>query len=351
MRISMQPVDTILIVTAYNAEAFLEALFESLRRQSYQGFQLVFVDDASTDATLALAQRLGSFLGDRMQILHNAKNLGLVGARNAGLDWAAQHPTKYLGFLDADDWFEDDYLLDLYTMAEATQVGLCVAGIVRYDDASQRTLASEMIRIEPFLYEDASTCDDVAIINPCSYAKLFRFDTLHQLRFRDVLRSEDTCYLFDALPLLGGIAFTNKALYHYRVHRSSLSASVGSAQHESMHACFADMLPSFNEATRAPYKDQFETQIFIHSSLGMILRRVEQGEVASLLAEDELRWLDEHIPSWRSNPFLNGHNYKALFPKFLALQACAELYKSNAAQVFVYGYKAFQMLFGKEVRA
>ena len=339
-----------LIAAAYNATAYLERFFASLNAQTCSDFRLVFVDDCSTDGTYELAARLGEGLGTRFQLIRHQQHAGLVGVRNTGLDYAAAHPSTYVSFLDVDDWFDPEYLEDLLSCAVDTKADLVVAGIRRVDEEAKRVLAHEMVHIPHCFYADSSTCDELAFINPCSYAKLYRFEAVRDVRFKSIARSEDTCYLFEALPQLKRVAFTNRALYSYCVHEDSLSGSFSEATHESMHQVFAHMLAGYGGEEHAAYRQMFEVQVFIRSSVGGLLRRSWAGERAQNVACEERAWLDCAMPSWRTNPYLARGGVRASSWKRRALKVCAFLYKVNAAPLFVHAYNLRMRITGTDVR-
>ena len=90
-----------IIVPAHNAEKYLAETVRSLTDQTYRNLEIIIVDDASTDGTLALAHKLAE--GDeRIVVIHNETNKMRAGALNAGID--AGHGA-YIGFLDADDLY------------------------------------------------------------------------------------------------------------------------------------------------------------------------------------------------------------------------------------------------------
>ena len=338
-----------LIAAAYNSAGILPRFFAALAAQTCQDFELVFVDDGSTDDTFEAAQGLGQVFGARMHLVRNARNLGLSATRNVGLEYAASHPNAYISFLDVDDLFDEHYLQDLLSTALDTRAGLTIGGIRRIDGASGRVLATEMVHAPQAFYPEAARCFELAFVNPCSYAKLFRFDRIRAVRYRDIARSEDTCYLFEALPLLGSVAFTGEVHYSYRVHGASLTSAFDAAVHDSMHRVFARVLPTFDSGGHAAFRDMFETQVFIHSSIGGVLRRAQAGAKAREVASAELRWLDAAMPSWRTNPYLSVGGY-ASSAKHRGPALCAALYKMGAASLFVVGYNLLARLAGKEVR-
>jgi len=91
--------DLVTIVTpAYNAAAYLPATIQSILSQSYPHWELLIIDDCSTDATVKVAT---TFLGDkRIRLLRQSSNQGAISARNRGISEARG---RYVAFLDSDD--------------------------------------------------------------------------------------------------------------------------------------------------------------------------------------------------------------------------------------------------------
>lgn len=346
------PIDISIVVTVYNVAKYLDEFFDSIIAQTYKGFVLVMVDDCATDNSHEVAERRGRELGERFVLLQNPHNMGLSGARNTGLDWVEQHPTEYVTFLDPDDWIEDNYLEDLHTAAKQFGVDLSIAGMIRYEDGTDHIISREMVNYSDEVFPDSSLCDDLAFINPCVVAKLFKFEELKTLRFRPIKRSEDTCYLFEALPHLRSIKFTNNPLYHYRIRRDSLSGAMGEDKYHSMHDEFAKLLPQFSNESHEPYREMFETQVFIRSSVGGVTR-IAFGKMsrAFTLAKGEKEWLDSAMPTWRKNKYLSFGKWKSKTKKQLAIKVCASMYKANIFVIFIFIYYFVSNILKKEVRA
>lgn len=85
------------IVTGYNSAPTIVQAIESVRAQTVGDFELIFVDDASTDNTVALVE---SIADPRIRIIRNSKNRGIGGAKNVGIKAAR---ADYIAFLDSDD--------------------------------------------------------------------------------------------------------------------------------------------------------------------------------------------------------------------------------------------------------
>lgn len=95
------------IIPAYNAEKYIEETVDSVLKQSYQNFEIIIVNDGSTDLTKDILDRLAK--KDSRIIVFHKENSGVSNSRNVGISLSKG---EYLAFLDADDyWLEDNLLL------------------------------------------------------------------------------------------------------------------------------------------------------------------------------------------------------------------------------------------------
>jgi glycosyltransferase involved in cell wall biosynthesis len=103
------------IMPVYNAEGCLPVALESLKSQSFKDFEVVFVDDCSTDGTPAVLEAFKNESGIPCKIVRQKVNGGVAAARNKGL---AMAEGEYLAFLDADDRMEPEELKVAVSEAE-----------------------------------------------------------------------------------------------------------------------------------------------------------------------------------------------------------------------------------------
>lgn len=96
------------IVPVYNVKQYLQRCVDSILEQSYQTFELILVDDGSTDGSSELCDECAT-KDPRVKVIHK-ENAGVSAARNDGMDLAQG---TYLAFIDGDDWIEADYLKKL----------------------------------------------------------------------------------------------------------------------------------------------------------------------------------------------------------------------------------------------
>lgn len=120
--VAHRPVISI-IIPAYNVEAWLHRAVQSLQRQTLEDFELLIVDDGSTDATGAICDELAAEDG-RVKAIHQ-RNGGAARARNTAI---AQATGEFLYFMDGDDWCEPTMLEDMHRLAAEHALDLVVAG-------------------------------------------------------------------------------------------------------------------------------------------------------------------------------------------------------------------------------
>ena len=135
----MAPVDTIVVIPAYNPGRFLRRALKSVQAQTYEGWRLLVVDDGSTeDVSRHFPPDLDA---GRLQLVRHPSNLGQSTALNTAL---ARVETPFLAQLDADDWFLPNTLERLHQYLEAAppEVALVSANLKTVFSNGRRPLYS-----------------------------------------------------------------------------------------------------------------------------------------------------------------------------------------------------------------
>ncbi|MCK4834925.1 MAG: glycosyltransferase family 2 protein, partial [Gammaproteobacteria bacterium] len=124
------------IIPVYNGERFLRQCLDSVIRQTLSPIEIILINDVSTDGTQVIIDeyQVGD---DRLNVIQLEKNVGVSAARNAGLDEATG---EYVIFLDADDYWDSDGLLQqLYDRAVYEQADFISFGFCCVDEAGEQT--------------------------------------------------------------------------------------------------------------------------------------------------------------------------------------------------------------------
>ena len=132
------------IIPSYNCAPFVEQAVESVFRQTYSDYELIVVDDGSSDNT---AQVLAKYSSNPKCRYYRQQNRGLPGARNAG---ARITNSEYLAFLDADDQLEGDALRLMVQELDRTSASWCLIDIVRAKPSGREIECTELPKDDPF---------------------------------------------------------------------------------------------------------------------------------------------------------------------------------------------------------
>lgn len=97
-----------IIVCVYNSEKYISKCIKSILKQTYKNFELIIINDGSTDNTYSYLKKLSNT--DKRISLINQSNQGVAASRNLGLKVASG---KYITFVDSDDWIDKNYIKDL----------------------------------------------------------------------------------------------------------------------------------------------------------------------------------------------------------------------------------------------
>jgi glycosyltransferase involved in cell wall biosynthesis len=140
-------VPTVSIITpCYNAGRYIAATIESARQQSLSDWEMIVIDDGSTDHSEVIIRQYSS-IDSRIRLIKQC-NGGASNARNAGFS-ACSRESKYLLFLDADDCLEEHMLARLTAYLDSNRTVGMVYSAFKLIDADGEDLARDELLIEP----------------------------------------------------------------------------------------------------------------------------------------------------------------------------------------------------------
>ena len=113
-----------IVMPVYNAEKYLEHALDSIRNQDFSDFELILINDFSTDDSLAICTQYGA-IDHRITVIDCKTNCGAAVARNLGIKTAKG---KYLCFVDADDYIDRDFLQQFYNALQEDEYELVKSG-------------------------------------------------------------------------------------------------------------------------------------------------------------------------------------------------------------------------------
>ncbi|MCC9146469.1 MULTISPECIES: glycosyltransferase family 2 protein [unclassified Arthrobacter] len=217
-----------IIIPCYNAEEVLPRAVASVLAQSFKDWELILVDDCSTDGTARVAGTLQSTdPSGRIEVVHLAENSGSSAARNAGLDQATG---TYVAFLDADDEMLPAFLARLVeAMAGDTDIVLCGHYMVAGDGGTTKRTSRQLGRLGT---DDAVRAGMTGALTPFPWDKLYRRSLFDGLRYPvGAQRFEDMTMNVALYARSQAVLVLDEPLHRYYVSGGSLTwGRVPSAQ-------------------------------------------------------------------------------------------------------------------------
>ena len=121
------------VIPIHNGAGWLAETLDSIFSQTYQGFEIILVNDASTDDLLGV---LAHYLDARLRVAHLSANVGVSAARNYGIQLAQG---ELIAFCDADDTCQPDRLeKQLAYLEQNADISLCGSAFTCFDERGER---------------------------------------------------------------------------------------------------------------------------------------------------------------------------------------------------------------------
>lgn len=204
------------VVPVYNMGKFLPRAIDCLLSQTYKNYEIIIVNDGSTDDSGAVCDECAK-LDERICVIHK-ENGGLSSARNCGIENAKG---QYIIFPDPDDWVEKNYLETLINLQEEYGADLEISG--HFVDDDKKSAVHNKNATKTLLDKESALKILMRPDGFCGFAwnKLYHLDIIkkHSLRFDEELgMAQDLHFAFRYLCLCESVAYNPLPTYHYFQH-------------------------------------------------------------------------------------------------------------------------------------
>ena len=219
------------IIPAYNTEKHLRECLDSVLAQTFTDFEVILIDDGSTDGSPVICDAYATSYPDRIRVYHQ-NNSGVSAARNKGIDVS---DGEYVLFCDSDDTVDPCWCGMLYEAAQALPDSLICCDMRRFDEAgNQRCAFTSADFISPggaeYADTDLSVCTYYALykvgLSGFVSNKIYRRSILDRERIRfeeSVNIAEDVLFNTVYIPYCHDIRILHTPLYTHHFSQESLS--------------------------------------------------------------------------------------------------------------------------------
>ena len=242
------------VVPVYNVEKYITKCLESIIRQSYKDFELLLVNDGSTDKSVEIINEclLNSNLNWK---LINKENGGLASARNTGIKEAKG---DYVSFIDADDCVSDDFLYNLINAIEKDDYDFSFCAFQYIKDQSLTQDKNENTQIfdrDTLLLSFLKR--NISFVVPSMFFKK-NFLIENNLFFdEDIKFSEDQPFIWNVILHSNKTIYLYKKMYGYYIRENSIMTSSSYTKIENSYKEFSEYI--FNLFNKFPqYKKVYD---------------------------------------------------------------------------------------------
>lgn len=287
------------IVPVYNVEAYLKTCVDSVIAQTCSDYELILVDDGSTDHSGALCDRLAAKTG--CHVVHQ-ENGGLGAARNTGIATARG---DYLVFLDSDDFLSPDALSGLSAEIDRCPADIYSFGFITNDGHQDLTAFRDQLPYHtPLTLAD---CPQLLLTLPNTWCRAVRRQLFLSsgIRFPARVWFEDIRTTMKLFAVADSVVSLPDVWYHYVQREGSITRNANVQRNHEIIDAFDDLLDWYrNAGLFTAYRPQLERLCIDHLYIAASVRVLRSDPTHPLLKEFRT-YLQQNFPDYRKNPLLS----------------------------------------------
>lgn len=299
------------VIPAYNVADYIEWCTLSVLNQSYPCYELIIVDDGSTDGTPQILDKLERE-NDHVRVIHK-ENAGVSEARNTGIETAKG---DYIVFVDGDDYLAPNFIEYMVSMAQDTGAEFCLSKSCFTGKNEGQTEEERLDVLTPA--EATALLLSPTVVVGC-WNKMFSRQLLIDKKIRfatDLFYGEGLHFITTVAQRTNGVAVGNQKVYYYR-RNNALSATT-KFRIESVYNGEKSINRIENELTVSG--DDVNDMLLLHRSMYNIgaITKLINNNVKKSYYSDYKRWLtfnrtnithilrSKRIPMYRKLLLLGG---------------------------------------------
>ena len=214
-----------IIIPFNNVEDYIEQCLDSVLSQTLNDIEIILVNDASSDKSRKIVQRYTN-KDSRIKIIDIKERKGQGFARNRAIEIATG---EYIGFVDSDDFIEQEMFEELYKKAKTDDTDITMCQVREYDDINEYYITSDYYSLEPLIsfgenvFSADETKEQILDINVALWNKIYKREYLNKIgeKFPEGYIYEDLPFFFGTYLPAKKINIVWKNLYSYRVNRKN----------------------------------------------------------------------------------------------------------------------------------
>lgn len=280
-----------IVIPCYNSWRYMERGLHSLEKQTLTNFEVIFVDDCSTDDTYYQLEEYQKQSALNMHIIQNVKNIGPGESRNNGIKVAKG---EYLAFMDSDDWYELNYLELMFKEICKTKAEIVFCDFFRCFESGVRN----GLEVNKML-ENCNKNSYVALAFTSLCCLVVKRDLVQQFLIPNIYHGEDAAVIPVWIARANKVSYIPQKIYNYFYRSNSLSTSIN-------RDMFIPMLDGFRFLENFiddEYRDEIEFRGVCMLLYAGVFKSIE-AKLSGRIIKEKLSGFIEKYLLWYHNPYM-----------------------------------------------
>lgn len=319
------------IVPVYNVELYLEQCIDSILNQTYTNIEILLIDDGSTDSSGTICEKYSKKY-DNVKTFHK-ENGGLMSAWKYGVEYASG---QYIGFVDSDDWIDEDMYETLLDAILSANADISVCGLIKGEyiltQPSDFNGIMQVEEVYPKLINNGNFMGRGVI--PSRVVKLFNKSVVEKTLsycINDITLGEDMTMNFAAFMFAKRVVFLNDFFpYHYRVNLESITQKFNSNIFEKAMLFENQLLLIGEKEDKFDFSKQIEADL-----LSNAINIIERICHSTLIYKEKKEYISRILADIRVVTAVENINYSKWEKRYKIY--CNLLKKASINGILLYG--------------
>lgn len=301
-----------IIVPVYNVEQYLNRCLSSILNSTFQDFEVIVINDGSTDKTEEVIQEFIDKYKDKIVYI-SKRNAGVSMARNLGIEKALG---KYITFVDSDDYIEPNMFELMIEKLEKDNfdVVICDVRLVYEDNQNTKVISSGYTSD---LYHKNKIRETMPIFYPVMWNKIYKTELVKKIKFTSGVWYEDMEYLLKLYPDINSIGVVKEPLYNYLQRKNSITYTYSDKLYDIINNMERVIDYYKQEGRYEEYKDELE-YLYVRYAFTTFPKRLAK-------CKDKIKYtkgidfafskVNEYFPNYKKNRYLKVMGIKGKYIK------------------------------------
>ena len=286
-----------IIVPTYNREEYISKCIESVLNQTYDNFELIIVDDGSTDNTESIVK---SYDDKRIRYYKN-KNYGIGYSRNFGTDKAKG---DYIIYLDSDDYLDisalDNALVDI------NDSDILIFDYKEVFEKNNTIKENKFIDFKDYNLKEHPELINVINLGPCNKVYKKELFESKENRFPTKIKYEDFPLVIKLFKDAKKISSSGKSLTNVSVHKGSETLTVD----EKVFDIFKGLNMVKNTLNSEIYEDELKKLIVRKITTYTVSQRTQKDKkLINKFINEAFKYLKENVPDYKDNKYYENRSF------------------------------------------